>query len=783
MGLKEWLLRRMVGRANLHPRTVDFLKLASSFGLPSEVAIPKELLPLASQLVARGWANNAYFQVGHMLPMPLWAQLQYDPASAFFEPVGHQLLSMNTTLRNWTMVGIPGFEKEAIIDPAGMLMPHYEGAAFEFWAAYDGQIYRPQLASEIRQKRIGEFNPGVETLWVFKDFQVRLECWAEDTEGTQWAVMTAAIEPKGNKDRNKTFAASDVGGARLLFSIRPLGVEGLNPVDEIRSLGAHTIAVDDKIVKASWELHQSRTWLGELPFQDPYVKYIRSNFETGATYEGHTPSIADLEKNQTVSAEKGFAFTSSLRTASALIDCRQPQAQMAIRLEGTGDRFRPDRKTWVRLWKRRFNNLANFELPDARFQQATHAAIADLLMGFDGHSITPGPATYHHFWFRDSAYILPALLRAGATQIVRKVLHTYPDRQRKNGFFVSQDGEWDANGQALFAIEQFALYAPGVGLPQLYTDCIKKAAHWIERKRGSDRGLQAGYKGLLPPGLSAEHLGPNDSFYWDQFWSLKGLESAANLMLMAGEGNAAVEFSNLAADFRGSLEASLYHVSSRLGTKAMPASPRRGLDAGMIGSVAASHPLQLWEPTDPRIVETLEALQKVAWHDGLFYQIESHKALGTYLSQQVAHGLMFAGKVAEAMAITTKLVELATEPLTWPEGINPRTLGGGMGDGHHLWASADFVWHVHDMFAYNDGEHRLHLLAGVPHKWLKGKLKVSRLPIETGAVLDLTVTDGRIDVRSSRPMPHVFVHKHQKDGSVVTDQMEAGARQLVLSLD
>ena len=35
------------------------------------------------------------------------------------------------------------------------------------------------------------------------------------------------------------------------------------------------------------------------------------------------------------------------------------------------------------------------------------------------------------------------------------------------------------------------------------------------------------HAGLLPAGFSAEHLGPNDFYYWDDFWSIAGLQAAA----------------------------------------------------------------------------------------------------------------------------------------------------------------------------------------------------------------------------------------------------------------
>ena len=46
-------------------------------------------------------------------------------------------------------------------------------------------------------------------------------------------------------------------------------------------------------------------------------------------------------------------------------------------------------------------------------------------------------------------------------------------------------------------------------------------------------GLDEIDAGLLPAGFSAEHLGPNDYYYWDDFWGLAGLIAAARLALRA----------------------------------------------------------------------------------------------------------------------------------------------------------------------------------------------------------------------------------------------------------
>lgn len=51
------------------------------------------------------------------------------------------------------------------------------------------------------------------------------------------------------------------------------------------------------------------------------------------------------------------------------------------------------------------------------------------------------------------------------------------------------------------------------------------------------------HAGLLPPGFSAEHLGPNDYYYWDNFWALAGLKAAAEMVKRNGLESKSTEIS------------------------------------------------------------------------------------------------------------------------------------------------------------------------------------------------------------------------------------------------
>jgi GH15 family glucan-1,4-alpha-glucosidase len=68
----------------------------------------------------------------------------------------------------------------------------------------------------------------------------------------------------------------------------------------------------------------------------------------------------------------------------------------------------------------------------------------------DGKTITPGPFTYHQFWFRDAAYMLLALDKFGYADFTTAIIKSFPGHQLPSGYFRSQKGEWDSNGQALW---------------------------------------------------------------------------------------------------------------------------------------------------------------------------------------------------------------------------------------------------------------------------------------------------------------------------------------------
>jgi hypothetical protein len=80
---------------------------------------------------------------------------------------------------------------------------------------------------------------------------------------------------------------------------------------------------------------------------------------------------------------------------------------------------------------------------------------------------------------------------------------------------------------------------------------------------------------------------------------------------------------------------------------------------------------------------------------------------------------------------------LASPTGQWPEAIHPRTGGGCMGDGQHIWAAAEWVLMVRNCFLREEKD-RLVIASGVRPEWWKGY----------GALFGPTLTPwGKVTVR------------------------------------
>lgn len=373
------------------------------------------------------------------------------------------------------------------------------------------------------------------------------------------------------------------------------------------------------------------------------------------------------------------------------------------------------------------------ELPDELLQRAVDANRAYLRLFADGPDITPGPYTYHRFWFRDAAFQLAALDRWGFHREAEEILRSFPGRQRADGFFYSQWREWDSNGAAIWAVAEHHRIRGNDELLREVAPSVRRGAQWIRRtcrERPRDRPE---VQGLFPAGVSAEHLGPHDFYYWDDFWGLRGLIDAAYILRATGDEKGAAEAEAAGEELRRALFLSLNLAAERVGARLIPAGPTRGIDAAMIGSLVACYPLRLLEADDPWIAGTANAIREHFCLGDAFFQGISHTGLGTYLTLQLAFVELEAGQ-RRAWDRLAWLLGAATPTFTWPEAIHPRLGGGCMGDGHHGWAAADFLSFVRNTLVREAPDGSITLFTIIPPGWEGKPVKVEHAPTQQGLI-------------------------------------------------
>ena len=673
---------------------IALLARLHSFAQPSEVGEPIELLRAGVVFHARGLINSRVIQHNLDWVWPYWIERQFDPHDESFIPRAFSITHINLSHRNWTAIGHPDCAELPIVDPRGLLTPFFDGWSLDGWLlADDGRCLLPSRAADCRQRQVLAAGACIITETDLPGLALTSSAWVELEAG----VPVCRLRLQAHADTQ----------ARLVLALRPQNPEGISFIHALRLSRALIAWTVDDTHRVEFSAPAARHHVSDYRHGDVYIHLADRDDQT----EGH----CDVGM---VTAAALFPVAAGAPTA---IDVRIPLASDTHPATGA---------LLADAWDSTRRGHCELTCPEPRYQFLYDAAITSLIL-HSPDDVYPGPYTYKRFWFRDAAFIIHALLCVGLTERAERALARFPERQTARGYFRSQDGEWDANGEVLWILQRFFALT-GRSVPAAWHGPILRGARWIIRKRLAD-DLDAPHAGLLPAGFSAEHLGPNDYYYWDDFWGIAGLRAAATL-LAARDPHNAVGCARGAEDFEAAVDRSLAACAQRLGRPAMPASPYRRLDAGAIGSLACGYPLQLCAPDDPRLLDSVEFLLDRCFVHGAFYQDMLHSGLNAYLTLHVAQILLRAGDPRH-LALLDAVAALASPTGQWPEAIHPRTGGGCMGDGHHVWAAAEWVLMLRNGFVREEGD-GLILGAGIPPRWLEQSTPISFGPAPTafGAV-------------------------------------------------
>ncbi len=675
-------LVKKVARAHGFLDPIKMVTQLARFGQPSEVMAPTELLRSGALLHARGLINSQAIQHNLDWVWPYWVERQFDPHDKAFIPRAFQLTHINLTHRNWTAVGLPDEAHTPIVDPRGLVTPFWDGWSVDLWVVDENRnnLY-PSKLERVQQRETLRGDLAVITGSKLKGKELTGEVLVIESQ----EQVICRINVTGLSEKP----------AWLAVAIRPYNPEGISLIEHIKELKE----------SPGWIVNRKeKVLLSENP-----DKYQISRYRNG--------DVANYSPEQSTGDQ--ITCNVGMATATALFELKPDQRRQISVEVPLGKRSR----TTVPGWDHAISVSSRLEIANRQHRELYDAGLRTLIL-HSAEEAFAGPYTYKRFWFRDAAFIVYALLCVGFKERARAVIEQFPRRQKVSGYFSSQEGEWDSNGEVLWVLQKY-VELTNEDLGPGWEKIIQKATEWIIKKRLS-RNDKVLHSGLMPVGFSAEHLGPNDHYYWDDFWSVAGLKAGSFFMKRYKKPDLADKFKKEALSLMACIEESVERAAEGLASKQMvPASCYRRMDSGAIGSIVVGYPLQLWDKKDPRLLGTVNYLLENCLVGGGFFHDMSHSGINPYLTLHLAQVLLRAGDLRFRGLMET-IAELATSTGQWPEAIHPRTKGGCMGDGQHVWAASEWVLMLRNCFMYEERQSgSLILCSGVLPSWYEDRSRIS----------------------------------------------------------
>jgi hypothetical protein len=682
----------------------------------------------------------------------------------------------------WTVVGVDGDDKEALLNEEGML--EVDKGAFSI---------EPFLYTEAGLLTWNDVATAQELADGY--LPIPTVTWRRERVGLATTVFAAGGEP----GRSVLYARYRVEnrGARseplqLFLAIRPFQVNP--PWQTLNTTGGVTTIQELRFDGRS-------VWVnGDRPVVSltPPDRFGAATFEEGAITKflagGKVPS-------QTLVSDP-FGFASGALQynfylepgAGAEVELAVPFHEPQLGALGLGAGADPSlvgrRLDETRhAWERTLGRVEIGLPPDAEeIARSVKTQLAYTLINRDPPALRPGSRNYARSWIRDGALTSAALLQMGFTQEVREFLRWFAGHQAADGKVpccVDRRGadpvpEHDSAGAFIYAVAEHYRFTRDVGfLSELWPNVVGAVDYLaaLRRRRMTEEfGApdRRAFYGLLPESISHEGYAAHPVHsYWDDFFALKGLADAADLAVVVADEERAARFALLRDEFRATLYASIASTLARHGIDYIPGSVELGDFDPTSTAIALTPGGEAGNLPEPALTRTFERYYAefrarrnggASWEQYSPYEVRNAGALLRLGQRDRALDVLASLVADQRPAGWHQWAEVA-----WRDPAAPRFIG----DMPHTWVGSGFIRSVRSLLAYErEADRALVVAAGVPAAWVTGGpgVTVKRLPTHHGVLSyrlradgagvvrlslsgDLAVPPGKIVVPSPLPEP------------------------------
>ena len=392
------------------------------------------------------------------------------------------------------------------------------------------------------------------------------------------------------------------------------------------------------------------------------------------------------------------------------------------------------------FWGREAARGTRFELGDADVERALDGARVTLLACRErrGERWFPigGPFQYRDVWLRDGARAIQALAVLGYGAESRQLAAGLRSLQWRWGAFMTQPGQPDGTGQALWAFEQATLRTPPDDSLEAIAAAAARAWRWCESQRRAMRALDPAHRPLMPPADPRDNELVRGQLTGTDAWTIAGYRSAARLAAAAGHAALADSIETSRREYA----AAFMHAVAASGSRDVPAAWDRA--ARDWGNIAALYPCQVgvgagvdsadWDRRGRALARRLWA----SGDDGLL-AYGTADSLHGYLGADLGDWALISGEREAAERVLAGMLHWRSASGGWAElfSRSRRDFGGNLPP--HATSAAAFITLLRNSVICDDGP-RLMLTLGARDAWWRGA-RVRGAPTRWGPI-DLAFT-------------------------------------------
>jgi hypothetical protein len=424
-------------------------------------------------------------------------------------------------------------------------------------------------------------------------------------------------------------------------------------------------------------------------------------------------------------------------------------------LKVKSDYSKKDAKLWlnrtVRYWQSIMAKAAQISVPCEKATEALLASHMYQLISNDHGEVHPGEGFYDEFYIRDGAYQIMEFEEAGLKDAAKKAMESFLTHQRPDGRFESQKNQFDANGQACWALWQFyKIIGDQKWLKKVYPQ-MRRAVNWaLKTKRQVP--ADSPFSGVLPNApADGEYLwGGKHHIVGYDFWNLRALLCTADAAQVLGRTDEAKELLQEADLYRNTIN----KAWKKTGLDYFPPSWEK---AGTHwGNTETLWPTELFAPHDSRVTALISEVRNNhggGFIEGTIQWLGHPDAIHPYMSSYTTLASLIKGEHEQVVEDFYWYLLHSTSTHAFPEGIYYKKRIAWNDTIPHTLGASNYAILLRHMLIHERSD-ELHLLKAIPDWWLaEGKeIRIKRAPTHFGPMnLIVTGTKKGLQVKFTPP--------------------------------